>query len=56
VEVAQADDSYRSAPLHREAGTRTERFLAATSQRVILGVRITHAVSVRLEDVVLTIP
>jgi hypothetical protein len=42
-------------PTRREAGTRTERFLAPTSLRVIRAAVTTHDGSVRLPDVVLTI-
>ncbi len=42
-------------PTRREAGTRTERFLAPTSGHVIRDVLTTHAASVRLTDVALTI-
>jgi len=55
VGLASADDRRRSTPTHREAGTRPERFLAATSHHVIRAVLKTPCASVRLADVVLTI-
>jgi hypothetical protein len=42
-------------PTRREAGTRTERFLAPTSWHVIRDAVMTPDASVRLTDVALTI-
>ena len=46
----------RSAPTHREAGKRAQRFLAATSDRVIRVDLTTTGAAVRLADVGQTHP